>query len=71
MSVRTEDLLHTPLKISSLEPNSKKLIERTNVFSCIPLGAEFISCMKDFAGHYTGSLFLDLEGVKLRVSKYT
>lgn len=66
-----EDLLHTTLKISSPEHNSKKLIECTNVFSCISLGAEFISCMKDFAGQYTSSLLFVLEGVKLRVSKYT
>lgn len=71
MSVWTEDLLHTTLKISSLEPKLKKLIVCTNVFSCIPLDAELISCMKDFAGHYTSSLFLAFEGVKLRVSKYT
>lgn len=71
MSVSTEDLLHTTLKISSPEHNSKKLIECTNVFSCISLGAEFISCMKDFAGQYTSSLLFLLEGVKLRVSKYT
>lgn len=50
MSVWTEDLVHTTLKIISLEPNPKKLIECTNVFSCIPLDAEFISCMKDIAG---------------------
>lgn len=52
MSVSTEDLLHTTLKISSPEHNSKKLIECTNVFSCISLDAEFVSCMKDFAGQY-------------------
>lgn len=51
MSVRTEDLLHSTLKIRPLEYNPKKLIECTNVFSCIPLDAEFISCMKDFAEH--------------------
>lgn len=71
MSVSTEDLLHTTLKISSLEHNSKKVIESTNVFSCISLDAEFISCMKDFAGQHTSSLFFVLEGAKLRVSNYT
>jgi len=71
MSMWTEDLLHTTLKISSLEPNPKKLIECTNVFSHILLDAKFISCLKDFAGHYTSSLFLALEDVKLRASKYT
>lgn len=67
----TENLLCTTLKISSLKPKAKKLIEFTNVFSCIPPGAEFISCMKDFAEYYTNSFFLALEGVKLRDSKYT
>lgn len=71
MSVSTEDLLHTTLKISSMEQDLKKLIECTNVFSCISLDAEFISCMKYFAGQYTSSLFSVFEGVKLRVSKYT
>lgn len=71
MSVCTEGLLHISLKISSLEPNPKKLIECTNIFLRIPLDAAFISHMKDFAEHYARSYLLALEGVKLRVSKYT